>query len=52
MRSKYDAIDPADYGLPLSEEDFEYTWSNFVDLRAFFQKAAKHNRAVVFSADQ
>jgi hypothetical protein len=52
MRSKYNAIDPADYGQPRSEEDFEYTWSNFVDLRAFFQKAAKHNRAVVFSADQ
>ncbi len=52
MRAKYNAIDPADYGQPLSEEDFEYTWESFVELRTFFHKAAKHNRAVVFSADQ
>ena len=52
MRAKYNAIDPDDYGLPLSEEDFEYTWSNFVELRAFFQTAAENHRAVAFSVDQ
>ena len=37
MRQRYFAI-PADYAVPLSEEDFEYTWGWFVPLRAFFQK--------------
>ena len=44
MRAKYQGIDPADYGQPLTEEDFEYTWANFVDLRSLLQKAAKNNR--------
>lgn len=52
MQRKYNAIDPADYGQPLSDEDFEYTWNNFVLLQAFFQKAAEHHRAVVFFTDQ
>jgi hypothetical protein len=52
MRRKYDAIDPDDYDGELSDDDFEYTWSNFSDLRAFFRKAAEHQRAVVFTVDQ
>jgi hypothetical protein len=52
MRRKYDAIDPDDYECELSDDDFEYTWSNFSDLRAFFRKAAEHKRAVVFTVDQ
>jgi hypothetical protein len=51
MRRKYDAIDPDDYDGELSDEDFEYTWSNFLDVQAFYQKAAKHDRAVVFTVD-
>src|SRR5262249_22522599 len=51
MRRRYFAI-PADYAVPLSEEDFEYTWGWFVPLQVFFQKAAAHDGAVVFTADQ
>ena len=52
FRSKYDAIDPDDYGVPLSDEDFEYTWAYFTELRVFFRKAANANRSVLFSVDQ
>ena len=52
LRRSYFAIDPDDYEQPLSEEDFGYTWDNFRDLREFFEKAARHDRAVVFTVDQ
>ena len=52
FRSKYNAIDPGDYGMPLSDEDFEYTWEYFTELRKLFRKAANENRSVVFTVDQ
>ena len=52
LRRSYFAIDPDDYDQPPSEEDFGYTWDNFRDLREFFEKAARHDRAVVFTVDQ
>jgi hypothetical protein len=52
MRRAYFAIDPDDYGMDPSEVDFAYTWENFIDLREFFEKAARHDRAVVFTVDQ
>jgi hypothetical protein len=52
IRRAYFAIDPNDYEMELTEDDFGYTWENFVDLRAFFEKAARHDRAVVFTVDQ
>ena len=52
MRWSYFALDPDDYDQPLSEEDFGYTWDNFRDLRQFFEKAAVHDRPVVFTVDQ
>lgn len=51
LRRRYDAIDTDTYG-ELSDSDFEYAWSWFPHLRDFFQKAAKANRAVLFSVDQ
>ena len=52
MRRSYLALDPDEYGQPLSDEDFGYTWDNFRELRQFFGKAALHDRAVVFTVDQ
>ena len=52
MRRAYFALDPDDYDHGPSEEDFGYTWDNFRDLRQFFEKAARHDRAVVFTVDQ
>jgi hypothetical protein len=51
MLRKYWQINPKDYGSPLSEEDFGYTWAWFKPLKRFFQKAARHGRYVVFTVD-
>jgi hypothetical protein len=51
MRRRYDAIDPDDYDGHKSDDDFEYTWGWFVPLREFFNKAAAHDRAVIFTVD-
>jgi hypothetical protein len=52
LRRNYFALDPEDYGSPPTEEDFRYTWENFRDLREFYEKAARHDRPVVFTVDQ
>ncbi|MDV6031735.1 MAG: YfbM family protein [Phycisphaera sp. RhM] len=52
FRARYNAIDPNDYGMALSDEDFEYTWSYFTALRDLFSRAATSNRSVLFSVDQ
>jgi len=48
MRRQYWEIDPDDYEEPLSEEDFEYTWQSFQEVRKFYRQAAKAGRAVLF----
>jgi len=50
MRRRYDAIDPDEYDGDKSDDDFDYTWGWFVPLREFFNKAAAHDRAVIFTA--
>jgi hypothetical protein len=52
MRQCYDRIDPADYQGLLSDEDFEYTWYWFTQVRDFYRKAAAARRAVIFTVDQ
>lgn len=52
FRGRYFAIDVENYGLPLSEEDFNYTWEYFQSVREFFRRAADQNRYVLFTADQ
>jgi hypothetical protein len=52
FRQRYFAMDQKQYGSPLSEEDFNYTWENFLSVREFFLSAAKQNRYVLFTADQ
>lgn len=52
FRARYAAIDSIDYGMPLSDEDFDYTWAYFEDLRNFYSKAGREGRSVVFTVDQ
>ena len=52
MRSRYDSLDPNLYGVPKTEDDWEYTWDYFTGLAPFFQKAAEADRFVLFSVDQ
>ncbi|WP_176611693.1 YfbM family protein [Actinomadura sp. WMMB 499] len=50
LRQRFDAMDAADYNGPHDEEDFDYTWENFVDMRKFYERAAESGRAVIFTA--
>jgi hypothetical protein len=52
LRAAYDKIDPNDYGFPLSDEDFEFTWQWFQASKDFWKLASKENRYVLFTADQ
>jgi hypothetical protein len=51
LRARYDAIDTADYGKALSDDDFEYVWPCFKGLPQFFAKASAAERAMVFTVD-
>jgi hypothetical protein len=51
MRQRYWAINPEEYWMALSEEDFEYTWQWFLPLREFYQRAAGDGRGVLFKAE-
>ena len=53
LKSLYFVKVPKDYALGVfGDEDFEYTWENFKDVRDFYQKAANENRSVIFTVDQ
>jgi hypothetical protein len=34
----------------VDDSDLDYTWGNFVDVRAFYDRAAAADRAVIFTA--
>jgi len=51
LHARYERIDPADYGAPLGDDDFEYLWRCFVGLPEFFDKAAAAGRAMAFTVD-
>jgi hypothetical protein len=50
MRQKYEKIPPESYPDPLSEDDFQYIWTTFTEVKTFYRKAARYNRAVIFTA--
>jgi hypothetical protein len=52
LKKKLLWIDRTQYDGPIGAEDFEYSWSNFEEMRAFFSKAAGAHRATVFSVDK
>jgi Domain of unknown function (DUF1877) len=52
MRQAYDRFDPADYGPEWSQEDFEYTWDWFEEVRDLWSRATAAGRAVIFTVDQ
>lgn len=51
LRERFDALDPEDYDGTKDDEDFAYTWTNFVDIRDFFTRAAGNGRAVIFTVE-
>src|SRR3954464_8730265 len=45
MRRRYDQIDPDEYDeVEMGDEDFDYTWENFLDVRRFYKRAAAAGR--------
>ena len=52
LRQRYFAIDRASYGVPLSEQDFVYTWDYFQPVRDLYARAAQEGRYMLFTADQ
>ena len=51
LRERYRAIDPATYGAPATDEEFDYIWTCFSGLPAFFGRAVAAHRAVIFTVD-
>ena len=52
FKQLYHNINAEDYDGELSGEDFEYTWSWFVDVKSLYAKASAEGRFVLFTADQ
>jgi hypothetical protein len=51
LLARYKKIKQRGYEFRLGDEDFDYIWENFLDVRRFFASAAAAERAVVFSVD-
>lgn len=49
---RYRTVVPQDYAPEYGDADREYTWEWFLAVRDLYQKAAKSNRAVLFTVDQ
>jgi HEPN domain-containing protein len=49
---RYRAIDPKEYGDPLTTEDCESTWEWLQRVRALYERAARAGRQVLFTVDQ
>ena len=52
LHRRYFALDEKAYGYPLSEDDCDYVWDWFQNVRDFYQRAAAANRHVIFTVDQ
>ncbi len=52
FKERYNSIDPDEYGFDLTDEDFQYTWEWFQEVRTLYQTATAENRHVLFTADQ
>jgi Domain of unknown function (DUF1877) len=50
LRRRFDAISDPEYRGAHDDTDFEYTWTSFVDVLGFYERAAAAGRAVIFTA--
>jgi len=49
---RYQTIVPNDYAPEYGDEDLEYSWANFDNIKKLYQSAAAAGQAVVFTVDQ
>lgn len=52
LKKRYFSINKGEYGFPLTEDDFEFTWEWFDQSKEFWKLASEENRFVLFTADQ
>jgi Domain of unknown function (DUF1877) len=52
FHQRFQTLPAHGYDGSTDEDDFEYTWHWFQELREFFRRTAAEGRAVLFSADQ
>ena len=52
FRTRYDSLDPDDYEGEKDDDDFEYTWQWFTELREFWKRANENEHHVLFTVDQ
>lgn len=52
LSRRYRLLDPAKYGYEITDEDEGYVWHWFEGVAAFYQRAAKAGRWVIFTVDQ
>jgi hypothetical protein len=52
FRERFLAIDPDDYGFPLTAEEFQGTLPWFQSVRELYRRAAEAGRYILFTADQ
>jgi uncharacterized protein DUF1877 len=52
FRQRYDRIDADSYDVPLSDDDFAYTWDNFVNVRQAFARWTREGKWILFVAAQ
>jgi hypothetical protein len=50
MQEQYFNIPQNEYGV-LSDDDFQYTWTWFQEVRQLYKKASINDRAVIFTVD-
>jgi hypothetical protein len=52
FKGLYYSISQKKYGFPLSQDDCEYSWNWLSALKEFYERAACHERPVIFTTDQ
>ncbi len=52
FRERFATLPAHGYYGTADDEDFDYTWTWFEQLRAFFRRTAGEGRAILFTADQ
>jgi Domain of unknown function (DUF1877) len=50
--SYFNVLNAEDYDGEVGENDFEYTWEWFENVREFFLRASINSRSVIFTVDQ
>lgn len=49
---RYRTVVPHDYAPEYGDQDRDYTWEWFLEVRGLYEKAAARDRAVLFTVDQ